>query len=78
MVLRSVLAEILHGVDDLRTILHFIKDNKRFFGQNLLTAGQYQVLQDTADIFCSLEELFVFLIFIKVKKAAGLEVFALP
>lgn len=54
-------------VDDLRTVLHLIKNNKGLFRYNLLTTCQHQILQNTINIFGSLEELFVFLIFIKVK-----------
>ena len=67
MILRRVLTEILHGIDDLRAVLHLIKDNKRFFRQDFLTACQHQILQDTVNILCCLEELLVFLVFIKVE-----------
>ena len=67
MVLRCVLTEILHGVDDLRAVLHLVKDDKGLFRRNLLTAGQHQVLQNAIYIFRSLKELLVFFVFIKVK-----------
>ena len=44
MILRSVLAEILHGVDNLRAVLHLVKDDEGLFWQYLLTACQHKVL----------------------------------
>ena len=67
VVLRSVLTEILHGVDDLGAVLHLIKDDESLFGQDFLTTGQHQILQDTINVFGGFEKLFVFLVFIKVE-----------
>ena len=67
MILGSVLTKILQRVNDLRAILHFIKDDKSLFLHNLLPTCQHQILQDTVNIFGSLEELLVFFVFIKVK-----------
>ena len=44
MVLRCVLAEIFHGVNNLGAVLHLIKDNKGLFRQDFLTAGKHQIL----------------------------------
>ncbi len=67
MILGRVLTEILHGVDDLRAVLHLIKDNESLFRQDFLTTGQHQILQNAVNIFGSFEKLSVFLVFIKVK-----------
>ena len=67
VILWSVLAEILHGVNDLWAILHLVKNNERLFRHNLLAAGQHQVLQDAVNVLGGLEELLVFLVFIKVE-----------
>ena len=44
MILRSILAEILHGVDDFRAVLHLVKDDEGLFWHDLLTTCQHQVL----------------------------------
>ena len=66
MILRRILAEVFHGVDDLGAVLHLIKDDQRLFRHDLLTAGQHQVLQKAVNVFDRFKELLVFLIFIKV------------
>ena len=37
VILWSILAEILHGIDDLGAVLHLVKNDERLFGQNLLS-----------------------------------------
>ena len=67
MILRSVLAEILHGVDNLRAVLHLVKNDKCLFRDNLLPTGQHQILQDAVNILGGFKELFIFFVFVKVK-----------
>ena len=67
MILGGVLTEVLQGINDIRTVLHFIKNDQSLFRRNLLTAGQHQILQNTADVFSGLKELPEFFMFIKVK-----------
>ena len=67
MILRRVLTKILHGIDDLRAVLHLIKDDQGLFRHNPLTAGQHQVLQNAVHVLGRLKKLFVLLIFVKVK-----------
>ena len=67
MILRSVLAEIFHRIDDLGTILHLVKNDEGLFRHDFLTAGQHQVLQDAVNVFGGFKELLVFLVFIKVE-----------
>ena len=67
MILRRILAEILHGVDDLGAVLYLIEDDECLFRYNLLTAGQHQILQNPIYILGGFKELLIFLIFIKVK-----------
>ena len=58
---------MLHGIDDLETILHLVKNDEGLFWHDLLTAGQHQILQDAVNILGGFEELLVFLVFIKVE-----------
>ena len=44
VILRCILAKILHRVNDLRAVLHLIKNDKGFFRHDFLTACQYKVL----------------------------------
>ena len=67
MVLRGILAKILHGIDYFRAVLHLIENDQCLPWEDFLPAGKHQVLQDTADIFGSFKELFVILIFIEVE-----------
>ena len=67
MILRRVFAKILHGVDDLGAVLHFVKDDQGLFGQDLLPAGEHQILQDSVCVLGSFKKLLVFLVFIKVE-----------
>ena len=67
MILRGILTKIFHGVDDLRAVLHLIKDDEGLFRHYLLTACQHQILQDTVNIFCSFKELLIFLVLVKVE-----------
>ena len=41
VILRSVLAEIFHGIDDLRTVLHLVENYQRLLRQNFLPARQH-------------------------------------
>ena len=41
VILRSILEEILYGVDNFRAVLYFVKDNERLFWHDLLAAGQH-------------------------------------
>ena len=67
MILRRILTEILHGIDDLRAILYFVKNNKGLFWQNLLTTCQHQILQNPVYIFRGFKKLLVLFVFIKVE-----------
>ena len=63
----GVLAEVFHGIDDLGAVLHLVKNDERLFGQNLIAAGQHQILQNPIHILGSFKELFIFFVFIKVE-----------
>lgn len=67
MKLWSILAEILHGINDLGAVLYFVKNNEGLFRQNLLTAREHQILQNSVYIFRSFKKLLVFFVFIKVE-----------
>ena len=67
VILRCVLAEILHRVDDLRAVLHLIENDEGLFWQDLLAAGQHQILQDAVNILRGFEELLVLLVLVKVE-----------
>ena len=57
MILWCILAEAFYGVDDLGAILYLVKDDQRLFRQDLLAAGQHQVLQKTVNVFGCFKEL---------------------
>ena len=63
----SMILCMLQGINDIRTVLRFIKNDQSLFRRNLLTAGHHQILQNAADIFCGLKELPEFFMFFKVK-----------
>lgn len=67
MILWGVLAEILHGIDDLGAVLHLVKDDQGLFRNDFLPTGQHQILQDAVNILGGFKELLVFLVFVKVK-----------
>ena len=46
VILRCILTEILHRIDNFRAVLYLVEDNKSLFRHNFLTTGQYQILQD--------------------------------
>ena len=66
-ILRRILAEIFHRVDDLGAVLYLVEDDESLFRHDLLTTGQHQILYNPIHILCSLKELLIFLIFIEVK-----------
>ena len=59
--------KVFHRINNLRTVLHLIKDDEGLFRHYLLTACQHQILQDTVNIFCSFKELLIFLVLVKVE-----------
>ena len=67
VILRRILAEIFHGVDDLRAVLYFVKNDECLFRCDLLSAGQHQVLQKPVNVLGRFKELLILLVFIKVK-----------
>lgn len=67
MVLRCILAKVLQGIDDLRAVLHFVKNNERFLRKDLLAAGHHQILKDPINILRCIEERFVFFVLLEVE-----------